>query len=167
VSVVIRKKMHIFKPYHTFANMCYTTITQSTHTVHVIYIHCYWKWTVASSMPDHYTLMLPCRCIDFQSFFNMFHLTAHQGKLGLERSIRLENLTLGHFLTQNALDKLVDPTLIQFVKHLQARAQVSCSAYAYYCRFTKSQCLTHITYIESVCYAAYSASYACAAFHYH
>ncbi|CAM9144794.1 unnamed protein product [Heterosigma akashiwo] len=44
-----------------------------------------------------------------------------QGKLGMERSVRLENLTLGHFV--GVLDKLADPALLQFVKHLQARAQ--------------------------------------------
>ncbi|KAG5188873.1 dynein heavy chain, N-terminal region 2-domain-containing protein [Tribonema minus] len=46
-----------------------------------------------------------------------------QGKLGLDRSVRLENLTLGHFITGPALDKLADASLVQFVKHLQARAQ--------------------------------------------
>ncbi|CAM9185799.1 unnamed protein product, partial [Choristocarpus tenellus] len=44
-----------------------------------------------------------------------------QGKLGLERSVRLENLMVGHFIS--ALDRLADPSLLQFVKHLQSRAQ--------------------------------------------
>jgi dynein heavy chain 2 len=44
-----------------------------------------------------------------------------QGKLGLDRTIRLENLTVGHFI--GVMEKLADPNLLQFVKHLQARAQ--------------------------------------------
>lgn len=44
-----------------------------------------------------------------------------QGKLGLDRGVRLENLTVSHFLS--ALDRLADPALLQFVKHLQSRAQ--------------------------------------------
>ncbi|CAM9184751.1 unnamed protein product, partial [Discosporangium mesarthrocarpum] len=44
-----------------------------------------------------------------------------QGKLGLDRGIRLENLVVGHFLS--ALDRLADQSLLQFVKHLQSRAQ--------------------------------------------
>lgn len=48
-------------------------------------------------------------------------LFGFQGKLGLDRGIRLENLTVGHFLS--ALDRLADPALLQFVKHLQSRAQ--------------------------------------------
>ena len=44
-----------------------------------------------------------------------------QGKLGLPKTIRLENLTAGHFLQR--LDVLSDPQMLSFVKHLQARAQ--------------------------------------------
>lgn len=44
-----------------------------------------------------------------------------QGKLGLDRTVRLENLTVSHFLS--ALDRLANPALLQFVKHLQSRAQ--------------------------------------------
>ncbi|CAM9134653.1 unnamed protein product [Chrysoparadoxa australica] len=44
-----------------------------------------------------------------------------QGKLGLERGVRLENLTVAHFI--GVLEKLADASLLQFVKHLQARAQ--------------------------------------------
>lgn len=44
-----------------------------------------------------------------------------QGKLGLDRGVRLENLMVSHFLS--ALDRLADPALLQFVKHLQSRAQ--------------------------------------------
>lgn len=49
-----------------------------------------------------------------------------QGKLGLDRGVRLENLMVSHFLS--AMDRLADPALLQFVKHLQSRAQgeVSC-----------------------------------------
>ncbi|CAB1119426.1 unnamed protein product [Ectocarpus sp. CCAP 1310/34] len=43
------------------------------------------------------------------------------GKLGLDRSVRLENLMVSHFLS--AMDRLADPALLQFVKHLQSRAQ--------------------------------------------
>lgn len=55
-------------------------------------------------------------------------LVCAQGKLGLDRGIRLENLTLGHFVSGAALDRLCEPSLVQFVKHLQARAQVSLRA---------------------------------------
>lgn len=48
------------------------------------------------------------------------HLCA-QGKLGLDRGVRLENLMVSHFLS--AMDRLADPALLQFVKHLQSRAQ--------------------------------------------
>ncbi|GMH82520.1 hypothetical protein TrST_g11065 [Triparma strigata] len=44
-----------------------------------------------------------------------------QGKLRLPSNVRLENLTLGHFLM--VLDRLEDPKMVQFVKHLQSRAQ--------------------------------------------
>lgn len=44
-----------------------------------------------------------------------------QGKLGLDRGVRLENLAVSHFLS--VLDRLADPALLQFVKHLQSRAQ--------------------------------------------
>lgn len=44
-----------------------------------------------------------------------------QGKLGFDRSVRLENLMVSHFLS--AMDRLADPALLQFVKHLQSRAQ--------------------------------------------
>ena len=44
-----------------------------------------------------------------------------QGKLGLDRGVSLENLTVGHFIS--VLDRLADPALLQFVKHLQSRAQ--------------------------------------------
>ncbi|CAM9855411.1 unnamed protein product, partial [Phaeothamnion confervicola] len=42
-------------------------------------------------------------------------------QLGLKREVRLENLTVGHFLS--ALPQLMDPTLVQYVKELAARAQ--------------------------------------------
>jgi len=44
-----------------------------------------------------------------------------QGKLRLPATVRLENLTAGHFLL--VLDRLSDPSMVQFVKHLQSRAQ--------------------------------------------
>ena len=44
-----------------------------------------------------------------------------QGKLGLPKSVRLENLTVGHFLM--ALETLAQKSLFSFVKQLQARAQ--------------------------------------------
>lgn len=44
-----------------------------------------------------------------------------QGKLRLPSNIRLENLTAGHFLM--VLDRLSEPSMVQFVKHLQSRAQ--------------------------------------------
>lgn len=44
-----------------------------------------------------------------------------QGKLSLPKSVRLENLNVGHFLQR--LEVLSDPSLLPFVKHLQARAQ--------------------------------------------
>jgi dynein heavy chain 2 len=44
-----------------------------------------------------------------------------QGKLRLPSNVRLENLTCGHFLL--ALDRLADPSMVSFVKHLQSRAQ--------------------------------------------
>ena len=44
-----------------------------------------------------------------------------QGKLRLPSSVRLENLTCGHFLL--VLDRLSEPSMVQFVKHLQSRAQ--------------------------------------------
>lgn len=39
----------------------------------------------------------------------------------MDRSVRLENLMVSHFLA--AMDRLADPSLLQFVKHLQSRAQ--------------------------------------------
>ena len=44
-----------------------------------------------------------------------------QGKLGLGKEIRLESLTVGHFVA--ALDKVLEPALLVFVKELQAQAQ--------------------------------------------
>jgi len=44
-----------------------------------------------------------------------------QGKLGISKEVRLESLTFGHFLS--ALDKIVEPTLLPFVKQLQTQAQ--------------------------------------------
>ena len=44
-----------------------------------------------------------------------------QGQLGLSKEVRLESLTLGHFL--DILDKMVEPSLLPFVKQLQSRAQ--------------------------------------------
>lgn len=44
-----------------------------------------------------------------------------QGKLGLDRGVRLENLMVSHFLS--VMDRLADLALLQFVKHLQSRAQ--------------------------------------------
>lgn len=44
-----------------------------------------------------------------------------QGKLGMDRGVRLENLMVSHFLS--VMDRLADPALLQFVKHLQSRAQ--------------------------------------------
>jgi len=44
-----------------------------------------------------------------------------QGKLRLPGNVRLENLTCGHFLL--VLDRLADASMVQFVKHLQSRAQ--------------------------------------------
>ena len=44
-----------------------------------------------------------------------------QGKLRLPSSVRLENLTCGHFLL--SLERLAEPSMVQFVKHMQSRAQ--------------------------------------------
>lgn len=55
-----------------------------------------------------------------------------QGKLGMDRSVRLENLMVSHFLS--AMDRLADPSLLQFVKHLQSRAQGEVSAmFVHFC----------------------------------
>ena len=42
-----------------------------------------------------------------------------QGKLGHPKTLRLENLVVGHFLSK--LDILADPQMLSFVKHLQVR----------------------------------------------
>lgn len=42
--------------------------------------------------------------------------------------MRLENLMVSHFLS--VLDRLADPALLQFVKHLQSRAQGEVRAYS-------------------------------------
>ena len=44
-----------------------------------------------------------------------------QGKLGMPRGVRLENLTAQHFI--DALDRLAEPGLLKYVKHLNAQAQ--------------------------------------------
>ena len=44
-----------------------------------------------------------------------------QGKLGLRKEVRLESLTVGHFVT--TLDKVLEPAFLGFVKELQAQAQ--------------------------------------------
>ena len=44
-----------------------------------------------------------------------------QSKLGLPQEVRLENLTVGHFIL--SLEKLADPGLAPFMKQLQAKAQ--------------------------------------------
>ncbi|KAJ1446203.1 dynein heavy chain and region D6 of dynein motor-domain-containing protein [Pelagophyceae sp. CCMP2097] len=44
-----------------------------------------------------------------------------QGKLGLPREVKLETLTVAHFVA--CMDKLAEPALLPFVKQLQAQAQ--------------------------------------------
>ncbi len=44
-----------------------------------------------------------------------------QGKLALGKGVKIETLTVGHFIS--ALDQLADPTMLAFVKQLQVQAQ--------------------------------------------
>ena len=65
---------------------------------------------------------LPCLKFCNGSDFKEEHwVELLQGKLLLPKSVRLENLKVGDFLS--ALEKLAEPSLLQFVKQLQARAQ--------------------------------------------
>ena len=63
----------------------------------------------------------PCSRVGLTGFPARGAVCLLQGKLGLDRSVRLENLMVSHFL--GAMDRLADPSLLQFVKHLQSRAQ--------------------------------------------
>lgn len=58
----------------------------------------------------------------------------------MDRSVRLENLMVSHFLS--VMDRLADPSLLQFVKHLQSRAQGEVSAMLVYCYIFRCVCLS-------------------------
>mmetsp|Transcript_28192 Transcript_28192/g.87222 ORF Transcript_28192/g.87222 Transcript_28192/m.87222 type:complete len:264 (-) Transcript_28192:3513-4304(-) len=109
-----RNNMHSL---HHFVSTWTSKIKENLHGGHgdTIMLH-------ISSQLDHIKAAIPTLKYSHGKDFKDEHWSSLlQGKLGLGKDVRLESLTLGHFLM--ALDKVAEPSLLSFVKELQAQAQ--------------------------------------------